>query len=198
MNSPDYNKIMIETAKFLWQNGDNKRLLLHSCCAPCSTSCIERVKDYFNVTVFYYNPNIDTLEEFEKRKKEQERYAEKCGIDCISEKHCKQDFLDVVFGLECEKEGGKRCEKCFYLRLKKTAEVAKEKGFDYFTTTLTVSPLKNAKLINQIGIKVQEEIGVKFLPSDFKKQNGYKRSVELSNANEMYRQNYCGCEFSKR
>jgi len=198
VNKVDYNRLMLETADFLRQKGEVRRVLLHSCCAPCSTSCIERIKDYFNITLFYYNPNIDTLEEFKKREIEQIRYAKKCELKCVSKGYLKEEFLEAIFGLENEYEGGKRCEKCFYLRLKKTAELAKEMGFDFFATTLTVSPLKNAKLINEIGFKIEKEVGVKYLATDFKKQNGYKRSVELSNAENMYRQNYCGCEFSKR
>lgn len=176
----------------------DKKILLHSCCAPCSTACLERLMPLAEVTVFYYNPNIDTEEEFNKRELEQQKYCDKIGVKLITSIYDKKEFLSVVSGLEQEKEGGSRCEKCFYLRLKRTAEKAKELGFDYFATTLTVSPLKNAELINKIGEELQEKIGVKYLVTDFKKKDGYKRSVELSNDNQMYRQNYCGCEFSKR
>lgn len=173
------------------------KLLLHSCCAPCSTACIERVKQSFDLTIYYYNPNLDCLEEYIHRSTEQMRFCESMGIRCIVEEYNKQEFLDAVHGLESEKEGGARCYKCFNLRLKKTADKAKELGSDYFATTLTVSPLKNANKLNEIGYEIQSVTGVKFLPSDFKKRGGYLRSVELSKQYELYRQNYCGCEFSK-
>lgn len=177
-------------------NGKPK-LLLHSCCAPCSSSCIERIKEFFDVTVFYYNPNIDTKEEFCHRESEQKRLCEKLGVGFLSDGYNPEEFYSFVKGLENEKEGGARCEKCFYLRLKRTAEQAKKSNYDYFTTTLTLSPLKNSELINSIGETIEEETGVKFLPSDFKKRNGYLRSIELSREYGLYRQNYCGCEFSK-
>ena len=195
MNSIDYNKEML---KIIESNlGQKKKLLLHSCCAPCSTACIERLMGAFDITVFYYNPNIDTLEEFKLRASEQERYCQSLGIDCIVADYDKQSFLSVSNGLEKEKEGGARCEKCFNLRLTKTAEKCLELEFDYFATTLTVSPLKNAKLINEIGLSLEKSLGAKYLTSDFKKQNGYLRSITLSKENNLYRQNYCGCEFSK-
>lgn len=175
-----------------------KKVLLHSCCAPCSTACIDRFKGRCDVKIFFYNPNIDTSEEYEKRLVEQTRYAESVGVDVISEGRCEKDFYDAVFGFENEKEGGLRCAKCFYLRLKKTAIRAKQDGFDAFCTTLTVSPLKNSELINKIGEEIEKEVGIKYLVSDFKKKDGYKKSVELSKKNGLYRQNYCGCEFSKR
>ena len=195
MNNIDYNKEML---KIINENsGQKKKLLLHSCCAPCSTACIERLIGAFDITVFYYNPNIDTLEEFKLRASEQERYCQSLGIDCIVADYDKQSFLSQVKGLENEKEGGARCLKCFDLRLSKTAEKCQELGFDYFATTLTVSPLKNAKLINEIGFSLEKIVGAKYLPSDFKKQNGYLKSIQLSKENNLYRQNYCGCEFSK-
>ena len=172
-------------------------LLLHSCCAPCSSSCIERLKDVLDVTVYFYNPNMDSYEEYSHRAKEQERLCKSFGVDCVIEQYNSEEFYQNVKGLENEIEGGSRCEKCFNLRLAKTAEYAKKHGFDYFTTTLTVSPLKNAELLNRIGSGVGDSVGVKFLPSDFKKKNGYLRSIELSREYELYRQNYCGCEFSK-
>ena len=193
MNKENFNQLMIEEI----QNNIGKRLLLHSCCAPCSTACIERLKKDLDITIFYYNPNIDTEAEFNLRAKEQQRYCKKENIDCIVFDYDKKVFLDNAKGLENELEGGKRCEKCFYLRLKKTAEKGKELGFDYFATTLTVSPLKNATLINKIGKQIEQECGVKYLVTDFKKNNGYLRSITLSKENNLYRQNYCGCEFSK-
>ena len=174
-----------------------KKLLLHSCCAPCSTACIEKLLEHFDLTIYYYNPNIDTLEEFNLRATEQVRYCKKVGIDCIEGEYDKQAFLTAVLGKEKEKEGGARCKECFYLRLKSTAKYAKEKGYDYFATTLTVSPLKNACLINEIGVELEKEFSVRYLVTDFKKDNGYLRSITLSKQNDLYRQNYCGCEFSK-
>lgn len=178
-------------------NGEKPTLLLHSCCAPCSSSVLERLVENFKVTIFYYNPNIDTLEEYQTRVQEQLRLCKTFGVEVIASDHCKQDFINAVKGLENEKEGGARCIVCFKLRLNKTAEMAKQKNFDYFATTLTVSPLKNASLINAIGEEMGREIGVKYLPSDFKKKGGYLRSIELSKQYDLYRQNYCGCEFSK-
>ena len=174
-----------------------KKLLLHSCCAPCSSACIERVRDSFDLTVYFYNPNMDSEREFNLRFSEQERLCLTLGVPLIKEDYNNSEFYSAVKGFEAEIEGGARCEKCFYLRLKKTAQIAKEKGFDYFSTTLTVSPLKNAKLINEIGFKIEQETGVSFLPCDFKKKGGYQRSIELSKEYNLYRQNYCGCEFSK-
>jgi predicted adenine nucleotide alpha hydrolase (AANH) superfamily ATPase len=179
-------------------NGKKPSLLLHSCCAPCSSAVIERIKDHFNLTVFFYNPNMDTLEEFNKRLLEQKRLCEIFDIPVIEIGYQKQEYLDFIKGLESEKEGGKRCFKCFELRINKTAELAKQNGIEYFATTLTVSPLKNAQKLNGIGELVSKNLGVKYLPSDFKKQGGYLRSIELSKKYDLYRQNYCGCEFSKR
>ena len=195
MNNVDYNKEMLKIIES--GLGQNKKLLLHSCCAPCSTACLERLMDAFDVTIYYYNPNIDTLDEFNLRATEQVRYAKSLGLKCIVADYDKQCFLSCAMGLEQEKEGGARCENCFKLRLRKTAEKCLEGGFDYFATTLTVSPLKNAKLINEIGFSLEKSLGAKYLPSDFKKQNGYLRSITLSKENNLYRQNYCGCEFSK-
>ena len=197
MRVENYDKQMQKIISDLQKNGVKPKLLLHSCCAPCSTACIERLKDYFDLTVYYYNPNLDALEEFFLRAYEQRRLCLEWGIDCIIEEYDKQEFLSEVKGLENEPEGGARCVKCFSLRLRKTAEKAKEQGFEYFTTTLTVSPLKNAEIINSIGKTIENETGTKFLPTDFKKRSGYHRSIELSRELKLYRQNYCGCEFSK-
>ena len=195
MNKIDYNKAMLSVIKS--NAGQKKKLLLHSCCAPCSTACIDRLIDYFGITIYYYNPNIDTLDEFNLRATEQIRYAESLGLKCIVADYDKKSFLSESWGLENESEGGARCEKCFSLRLEKTALMCKELGYDYFATTLTVSPLKNAKLINEIGFSLEQSLGALYLPSDFKKQNGYLDSIRLSKENNLYRQNYCGCEFSK-
>ncbi len=196
MNKINYNKLMLE--EIAKNNGEKKKLLLHSCCAPCSTACIERLKEHFDLTIYYYNPNIDTEEEFNLRANEQVRYCKKVGVECVVTDYDKQSFLTASLGKEKEKEGGARCRECFNLRLCKTAKKAKEKGFDYFATTLTVSPLKNAGLINEIGLELERLFSVKYLPTDFKKDNGYLRSITLSKENGLYRQNYCGCEFSKK
>ena len=194
MNNINYDKQMQEIIKSFM--GKKPKLLLHSCCAPCSSACIERIKDYFDITVYYYNPNIDSEIEFQKRSQEQVRLCNEMGVNCIIEDYDDASFYTAVNGLESEVEGGKRCEKCFFLRLNKSAEKCKELKCDYFATTLTVSPLKNAKLINEIGLEIAKQNGVKFLPTDFKKQGGYLRSIELSKEYDLYRQNYCGCIFS--
>ena len=196
MNKVNYDKLMQEEIDAVKESGKNK-LLLHACCAPCSSSCIERLKERFDITVYFYNPNMDSEEEYLLRAKEQVRLCEQLSVKCVVEDYNPKEFLSAVTGLEKEREGGARCVKCFYLRLNKTAEYALKNGFNYFTTTLTVSPLKNADLLNKIGQKIQGERGVKFLPSDFKKGDGYKRSIELSKEYGLYRQNYCGCIFSK-
>ena len=180
-----------------------QKILLHSCCAPCSTAVIERLKDDYEIVIFYYNPNIYPEEEYIKRKNEEIKYIahlnETNGENLIEMLDCDYDsekFYEVTRGYEKEREGGARCAICFKLRLEETAKKAKEKGFDLFGTTLTVSPHKNAELINSIGLGIEKELDIKFLVSNFKKQNGYKRSVELSKENNIYRQSYCGCEFA--
>ena len=180
--------------------GKGKKLLLHACCAPCSTACIERLIEDFDITVYFYNPNMDSKEEYEKRAEEIKRFlsvAYKDKVGLITEDYLPNEYLNAVNGLENQPEGGARCEKCFYLRLKKTAEYAQKNSFDFITATLTVSPYKNAPLINQVGESVCENSAVKWLYSDFKKANGYLRSIELSKLFGLYRQNYCGCVFSK-
>lgn len=174
-------------------------LLLHSCCAPCSTACLERLKDVFDITVLYYNPNIDEREEYEKRKAEQIRLLAQTGwakfLDCD---HDAAAFAQMAQGLENEPERGKRCYACYALRLEKTALLAKENGFSWFATTLTLSPYKNAEWLNEIGEKVGDRYGLNYLFTDFKKQGGYYRSVELSKQYGLYRQDFCGCKYSKR
>lgn len=174
-------------------------LLLHSCCAPCSSTCLERLKDYFKVTVLYYNPNIDEREEYEKRKAEQIRFLKETGwadfLDCDYEGEA---FEEMTKGLEEEPERGKRCYRCYELRLRKTAEVAKEKGYEYFATTLTLSPYKNAEWLNEIGETLGGRYALTYLYTDFKKKGGYYRSLELSKEYDLYRQDFCGCRFSKR
>ena len=194
MNAVNYDKLMQEELK----GAREKRLLLHSCCAPCSSHCLSELSPQIGVTVFYYNPNLDCAEEYEKRKREQLRFLRETGLaDFLDCDYAPEDYLAAVRGLEEEKEGGARCAVCFRLRVERTAREAKARGFDYFATTLTVSPLKNAKLINTIGFAVAEEVGVRYLPSDFKKRGGYLHSVRLSEEYGLYRQDYCGCAFSK-
>lgn len=182
---------------------EKSKLLLHSCCAPCSTAVIERLKDEFDITILYYNPNIYPEEEYIKRKNEEIKYLEilknqnpSINIGFMDCDYDSESYYKAVKGYEAEREGGARCAICFKLRLDKTADLAKVNGFDQFGTTLTVSPHKNAELINAIGLTIEKTTGVKFLVSNFKKQNGYKRSVDLSKENNLYRQNYCGCEFA--
>lgn len=195
MNAKNYNAEMLKIAEGL--NGENNRLLLHACCAPCSSACLERLKDYFRVTVFFFNPNIED-EEYLKRKAELLRFIKETGwaesLDC---KHDTKVFYRAVNGLENCKEGGERCTECFKLRLERTAVQAKADGYDYFATTLTLSPLKDAERINSIGCELEKKYGVKWLFNDFKKANGYLRSLELSKEHDLYRQNYCGCVFSQ-
>lgn len=197
MNKVNYDREMEKIISALKNTGEKPKLLMHACCAPCSSACLERLKDRFDITVYYYNPNIDSEEEYAKRAAEQTRLAAAFGLSAQVEKYSSEEFYAAAKGFEDAPEGGKRCEKCFALRLKKTAEKAKENGFEYITTTLTLSPLKNAALINEIGEMVATETGIKWLPSDFKKRGGYQRSIELSNEYGLYRQNYCGCAFSK-
>ena len=180
------------------------RLFLHSCCAPCSSYCLEYLCTYFAVTVFYYNPNISQESEYRHRVEEQKRLiaaynAEKKGypIELIEGDYEPGLFFETARGYEDCPEGGERCFRCFDLRLRETALRAKEQGFDYFGTTLTISPLKNAAKLNEIGLELSGEFKMPWLPSDFKKKNGYKRSVELSVQYELYRQDFCGCSFSK-
>ncbi len=174
-------------------------LLLHSCCAPCSSACLERLKDFFNVTVLYYNPNINDEKEYEKRKAEQIRFLKETGwADILDCDHDKGAFEKMAVGLENEPERGKRCYGCYRLRLEKTAQTAKEKGFDYFATTLTLSPHKNAEWLNELGEIAEKKYGVAYLYTDFKKKGGYLRSIKLSEEYGLYRQDFCGCKYSKR
>lgn len=175
-------------------------LLIHSCCAPCSSSVLEYLSEHFKITVFYYNPNITDSNEYHKRKLEQKKFIEefdtKHPVDFIEGAYNIEDFYSFALPLKDCKEGGSRCYQCYQLRLEETAKVAKELNYDYFTTTLTVSPHKNSQKINEIGTKLEEQYNASYLYSDFKKKNGYKRSIELSKVYELYRQNYCGCKFS--
>lgn len=177
------------------------RLLLHSCCAPCSSYTLEYLSDYFDITVYYFNPNISPQEEFEKRFAEQQRLIQslpvKHPVKLVKGDYDNSAFEAIARGLEDIPEGGERCFRCYRLRLEHTAQLAKENGFDYFCTTLSISPLKNARKINEIGAALAEQYGVAWLPSDFKKREGYKRSIELSREYRLYRQNFCGCIYSK-
>ena len=172
------------------------KLLMHSCCAPCSSYCITYLKDYFDITILYYNPNIEPYEEYLKRKNEQKRLCDILGVKIMDCDYDNEAFKQMVIGMETLKEGWLRCFKCYELRLRKTASLAT--GFDYFGTTLTVSPYKNSNKINEIGLKLQDEYGIKYLVSDFKKKDGYKKSIELSHKYNLYRQNFCGCIYSTR
>lgn len=202
MNKVNYQKLLDEIIMKNEREDITPSLLLHSCCAPCSSYTIEYLSQYFSITVFYYNPNISEQAEYEKRKAEQIRLINSmpvknkvrflaCGYDS-------GEFFDIAKGYEDCREGGERCFRCYRLRLEKTARTARDNGFDYFCTTLSISPLKNAQKINQIGYETEKKYGVAWLPSDFKKREGYKRSIELSRAFDLYRQNYCGCIYSKR
>ena len=197
----NYQKEMEKIIKNLEKTGEVPTLLLHSCCAPCSSYVLEYLSNYFSITVFYYNPNIFPEEEFEKRTKEQEMLIEKLPvkhkISFIAGNYDSEKFYAMAKGFEQVPEGGERCFKCFELRLRESAELARKGGFDYFTTTLSISPLKNAKKLNEIGELLAEEYGIRYLNSDFKKKNGYKRSTELSREYGLYRQDYCGCVYSK-
>ena len=176
------------------------KLLLHSCCGPCSSYVISYLKDYFNITILYYNPNIEPKSEYEKRKQEQIRLIKELNLNNLSILDIDYDndnYRNVVKGYEQDHEGGYRCHLCYELRLNKTASIALDNNYDFFGTTLTVSPYKNASVINEIGEALQNKYGIKWLYSDFKKKDGYKKSIELSKKYNLYRQNYCGCLFSK-
>lgn len=195
MNAINYNAEMEKIIKGF--NGERKKLLLHVCCAPCSTACLEKLKDDFYITAFFYNPNIED-KEYSKRKAELVRFIAETGwaeiVDCDRDK---DRFYAAARGLEDCPEGGARCEACFKLRLEKTAQEAARGGYDYFSTTLTLSPLKDAALLNKIGFNAAEKYSARWLPCDFKKRNGYLRSLQLSAEHSLYRQNYCGCVFSQ-
>lgn len=198
----NYQKKLDEIINEALKKDEVPSLLLHSCCAPCSSYVIEYLSNYFKITVFYYNPNIYPEVEYRKRVEEEKKFISefktKYKVDFIEGTYEDKKFYEWVNGLENEKEGGRRCFKCYELRLLETAKLAKDKGFDYFTTTLSISPYKNAQKLNEIGESTGNEYDINYLYSDFKKKNGYKRSIELSKQYNLYRQNYCGCIFSKR
>ena len=216
-NSINYSRELEKLIHIQQQEGRVPTLLLQCCCAPCSSYCLEYLREYFHITVYYYNPNITQIAEYEKRKAEELRlialYNNQVeeqnfdGMNSTSSAHrievmeCPydpQNWLQAVHGLEECREGGRRCEVCFRVRLAQTAKTAAEHGFEYFSTTLTISPLKNAQLINEIGEEAARQYGVAFLPSDFKKKNGFLRSTQLSRRFGLYRQDYCGCVFSRK
>lgn len=199
MNKVNYDKVFEDTIKNL-----NKKptLLLHSCCAPCSTLCIDRLKEHFDLTIFYYNPNMSDASEYEKRKNEQIRYIQHLNslgdnIKFVEIGFCQDDYKKIAKGLEKEPEGGKRCYLCYELRLAKTFQFASARKFEYFCSTLSVSPYKNAEWLNRIGLSLETN-GTKWLSSDFKKRDGYKISRQMAREQNLYEQNYCGCVYSKR
>ena len=202
MQKQNYSIILEETIKKNEKAGIRPTLLLHACCAPCSSYVLEYLSKSFDITLLFYNPNISPEEEYIFRKNELIRLTNEMPlptkIEVITEKYDASEFYSMANGLEDLPEGGERCKKCYRLRLARAAEIAKKLDFDYFTTTLSISPYKNAEWLNTIGCEEGEARGVKYLFSDFKKKNGYKRSCELSEEYRLYRQNYCGCEFSKK
>lgn len=195
----NYQIVLENTLKNL---KEKKTLLLHACCAPCSSYVIEYLSNYFDITILFYNPNINNDKEYNKRLQELERFVKEFKtnnpVKVISLGYNHDEYLQTVLGLEEEKEGGSRCLKCYRLRIEKTFEYAKQYNFDYVTTTLTISPLKNSQVINKIGSELENIYHINYLYSDFKKKEGYKRSIVLSHEYNLYRQDYCGCEFSKR
>ena len=198
----NYQKELEKILAQIQTEGKVPKLLLHSCCAPCSSYVLEYLSQYFEITVFYYNPNIYPEQEYKKRVVEQKEFIQKnpwkYPVSFVEGTYDTKRFYEMARGLEDLREGGERCFRCYELRLRESARLAKEQGFDYFTTTLSISPMKNAQKLNEIGGKLAKDYGVNYLFSDFKKKNGYKRSIELSAENELYRQDYCGCVFSIR
>jgi len=200
MNKINYQKELDSLIENLVKEEKVPTLLLHSCCAPCSSYVLEYLSKYFSITIFFYNPNIYPMEEYSRRVAEQKGLISelkvKHEIKFIEGRYDTENFYKISKGLEQEKEGGERCFKCYELRIKEAALIARENNYDYFTTTLSISPHKNAQKLNEIGKILSEEYGVKYLYSDFKKKEGYKRSIELSKEYNLYRQDYCGCVFS--
>lgn len=201
MNKRNYQREMDILLEKLKLEGKTPTILLHSCCAPCSSYCLEYLTEYFNIAVFFYNPNISSKEEYSLRLSEQKRLIEempkKNSVTLIEGEYRPSDFYEIARGLEDAPERGERCQKCYYLRLKAAAMKAKEIKADYFATTLTLSPLKDSYTINSIGERLSGSMDVPYLSSDFKKREGYKRSIELSKEFCLYRQNFCGCVYSK-
>lgn len=193
----NYNELMIKEIKSL-QN--KPKLLLHSCCAPCSSHVIDLLKEYFDLKIFFFNPNIYPEEEYEKRLKEQIKLLKDMGLTykVVDIGYKSELFYEQIKGYEDLGESSERCSRCFTLRLEETAKYAVDNNFDYFTTTLTISPIKDSQLLNNLGIKIGDKYNIKYLCSDFKKKNGYKKSIEFSKKYNLYRQDYCGCVFSKK
>lgn len=202
MNKRNYQKELDKKIEELTRTGQVPTLLMHSCCAPCSSYVLEYLSQYFRITVFYYNPNIYPEQEYHMRVEEQKRFIEalptRYPATFLEGDYIPKDFYDCAKGMEHLPEGGERCFACYRLRLKEAAVMAKKTGCNYFATTLSISPLKNAEKLNEIGEQLAEEYQINWLPNDFKKKNGYKRSTELSREYGMYRQDYCGCIYSFR
>jgi len=198
----NYHRLMEEEIRNIKKAGVKPSLLIHSCCAPCSTHVIDVLSEFFEITVYFFNPNIFPENEYHKRLEEQIRLVKEMNlayeVEVIGTEHEEETFYNAVKGLETIREGGERCWECFELRLDRTAQYASEKNYDYFATTLTISPLKNAQKINELGIRLEERYHVKYLRSDFKKKEGFKKSVLLSEKHDLYRQDYCGCVYSKK
>lgn len=197
----NYQKELDQIIEKLDINKPRSKLLLHSCCAPCSSYVLEYLSEFFDITILYYNPNIYPEEEYRKRVEEQQELILsmplKSKVTLLEGEYHPADYYETVKGYEKDPEGGERCFLCYELRLAEAAEAAKKGNYDYFTTTLSISPYKNAEKLNEIGERLAKEYGIAYLPSDFKKKNGYKRSIELSKEYGLYRQDYCGCAFSK-
>ena len=198
-NKINYHKRLEKTIESSCADGRRPLILLHSCCGPCSSYVLEYLNQYFDITLYYYNPNISPKSEYDFRISELHRLVSEMGISVkiIDGDYEPEAFEEIAKGLENEPERGARCMKCYHLRLESSAKIAKEQNFDYFTTTLSISPMKNAEALNSIGSALADKYGVPYLFSDFKKREGYKRSIELSKRYNLYRQNYCGCRFSK-
>lgn len=202
MNKVNYQRLLDEKLNEIVRQGRTPRLLLHSCCAPCSSYCLKYLAEYFCITVYYYNPNITSEEEYRKRVEEQRRLIReletKNPVSFVEGSYQPDKFLDMARGMEELPEGGERCFACYEMRQREAVRYACEEGYDYVTTTLSVSPHKNAEKLNEIGLRLGEEYGIAYLVSDFKKKGGYAKSIELSREYGLYRQNYCGCVYSRR
>jgi len=200
----NYNRLQDQILKKLAGEGKRPRVLVHSCCAPCSTYVLEKLTEYMDVTIYFYNPNIHPKVEYERREHVQQEFIAAFNaktdnaVEFLSATYQPKEFFAVTKGLENEKEGGARCAVCYELRMHEVAEKADELGYDYFTSALTLSPKKNSQTINKIGLALEEQFETQYLPSDFKKQNGYKRSIEMCQEYNVYRQCYCGCVFAAK
>lgn len=197
----NYKKIFDEEIELIKKSEEKPTLLLHACCAPCSSAVLESLREIFDITLFFYNPNISPESEFIFRLEELKRLVSEMNLldtDVVAPLYDNSEFENIIKGMEDIPEGGARCEKCYRLRLEKSVTYAKEKKFDFVTTTLSISPYKNVVWLNEIGLELGEKYGVKYLCSDFKKADGYKRSCQLSDIHNLYRQNYCGCIYSKK